>query len=237
MKQKAMVLFLAVLLLGAFVVGKELGEYASASGEAKGKKGNNTIVVDAGHGGSDPGKVGINGELEKDLNLEIAKKVEKELKDLGFQVIMTRQDDKGLKREGRESGKKEDLRTRVDIINSSKAALAVSIHQNSYNQSDVKGAQVFYYTHSAEGKKAAAQMQEALKGADAQNTRQAKANNSYYMLKRTEVPTIIVECGFLSNPEEAKKLGEEDYQEKIAESIGEGVKRYLEKDEGPGLTP
>ena len=57
------------------------------------------------------------------------------------------------------------------------------------------------------------------------------------MLKRTEVPTIIVECGFLSNPEEAKKLGEEDYQEKIAESIGEGVKRYLEKDEGPGLTP
>ena len=87
MKQKAMVLFLAVLLLGAFVVGKELGEYASASGEAKGKKGNNIIVVDAGHGGSDPGKVGINGELEKDLNLEIAKKVEKELKDLGFQGI------------------------------------------------------------------------------------------------------------------------------------------------------
>lgn len=228
MKQKAMVLFLAVMLLGAFVVGKELGEYVATAGEAKEKS--NIIVVDAGHGGSDPGKVGVNGELEKDLNLEIAKKVEKELKNQGFEVIMTREDDKGLKRMGKESGKKEDLRTRVDTINNSGAALAISIHQNSYNQSDVKGGQVFYYTHSTEGKKAAVQMQEALKGGDAQNTRQAKANNSYYLLKRTEIPTIIVECGFLSNPQEAAKLKEEKYQETLAKSISEGVKRYLEKD-------
>ena len=230
MKQKVMVLFLAVLLLGAFVVGKELGEYAAASGKAKGQGGKTTIVVDAGHGGSDPGKVAVNGDLEKDLNLAIAKKVREKLEESGFQVIMTREKDEGLKREGKEAGKKEDLYTRVKTINDSKAALAVSIHQNSYGQSDVKGGQVFYYTHSDEGEKAANLMQEALKEVDADNTRQAKANNTYYLLKRTEIPTIIVECGFLSNPEEAEKLGEEEYQEQLAESICGGVKAYLEKD-------
>ncbi len=82
---------------------------------------------------------------------------------------------------------------------------AVSIHQNSYQDEQIRGAQVFYYSHSEEGKRMAEQMQKALLTVDETNTRQAKANDTYYLLKRTEVPTIIVECGFLSNPEEAER--------------------------------
>ena len=96
------------------------------------------------------------------------------------------------------------MKARVAVINETAPVLAVSIHQNSYHQEGVKGAQVFYYTHSEEGKKAAELMQEALLVLNTENNRKAKANDTYYLLKRTEAPTIIVECGFLSNWEEAE---------------------------------
>ena len=105
---------------------------------------------------------------------------------------------------------------------------AVCIHQNSYQDAQIHGAQVFYYSHSEEGKRMAEVMQKALLKADEENTRQAKANDTYYLLKRTEVPTIIVECGFLSNPEEAAKLVSPKYQEKLAEAIAEGILACME---------
>ena len=105
--------------------------------------------------------------------------------------------------------------------------LAVSIHQNGYEQEGICGAQVFYYTHSTEGKSAAEYMQNSLLSVDADNKRQAKANDTYYMLKRTEVPLIIVECGFLSNREEAEKLSTDEYQEKVADAICNGIETYL----------
>ena len=180
------------------------------------------IVVDSGHGGSDPGKVGINGALEKDVNLKIAKKIEKLLEKNHVQVIMTREDENGLA-----DSKVEDMKKRVSIINEKKPVLAVSIHQNSYGQESIHGAQVFYYSHSKEGEAAAQVMQEALLSIDPGNKRQAKANDTYYMLKKTEVPLIIVECGFLSNQEEAEKLVTEEYQMKIAEAVCEGVLGYI----------
>ena len=91
------------------------------------------------------------------------------------------------------------------------------------------GSQVFYYSHSEEGKKAAEIMQDALLILNTENNRKAKANDTYYLLKRTEVPTIIVECGFLSNWEEAELLRDEEYQEKVAEAIVSGIKAYMEK--------
>lgn len=247
--EKIKLLLMMALLVGVMVGSHKLGEYLYAyadresmetagstlsgdgqnSGEAKsenesgdGNAGTVLIVVDSGHGGGDPGKVGINGALEKDVNLKISKKVEKLLKKNNIQVVMTREDEKGLA-----DSKVEDMKTRVSIINEKKPTLAVSIHQNSYGQESIHGAQVFYYSHSKEGEKAAKIMQEALLTADSENKRQAKANDTYYMLKRTEVPVIIVECGFLSNQKEAEKLVTEEYQEKIAEAVCEGVLGYI----------
>lgn len=180
------------------------------------------IVLDSGHGGSDPGKIGINGEVEKDINLIIAKKVEAKLQAKQISVFMTRKDEQGLA-----NSKVEDMKTRVSMINENKPVLAVSIHQNSYEQESIHGAQVFYYTHSQGGKQAAEYMQESLLAVDTENKRQAKANDTYYMLKRTEVPVIIVECGFLSNREEAEKLSTDEYQEQVAEAICNGIETYL----------
>lgn len=147
--------------------------------------------MDSGHGGFDPGKIGINGALEKDINLIISKKIEKYLKKQDYTVIMTRENDGGLA-----DSKVEDLKARVSLINDKKPVIAVSIHQNSYSQESIHGAQVFYYTHSKSGEKAAKILQEAMLDVDSDNKRQAKENDTYYLLKKTKIPTVIVECGF-----------------------------------------
>ena len=183
-----------------------------------------TDVVDAGHGGPDGGKTGVNGKLEKELNLIIAEKVKKLLEEEGIAVIMTREED-GWLAETRIG----DLKERVRIMNESKADLAVSIHQNSYHEESVFGAQVFYYTTSGEGKAAAEILQNELLEIDPENKKREKANNTYYILKKTEVPTVIVECGFLSNHKEAEKLSDEAYQGKIAEAVVKGIKSFFLK--------
>ena len=191
---------------------KERGE---KQGEAHKKR---TVVVDAG------GKTGVNGKLEKELNLIIAEKVKKLLEEEGIAVIMTREED-GWLAETRIG----DLKERVRIMNESKADLAVSIHQNSYHEESVFGAQVFYYTTSGEGKAAAEILQNELLEIDPENKKREKANNTYYILKKTEVPTVIVECGFLSNHKEAEKLSDEAYQGKIAEAVVKGIKSFFLK--------
>ena len=181
------------------------------------------IVIDSGHGGDDPGKIGINQAKEKDVNLKIAKKVKKRLKKEGWKVVMTREEDVMLGDAQKGNRKIHDMKARVELINKTMPAMAVSIHQNSYQEAEIHGAQVFYYSHSQDGKRMAETMQRALLMADEENTRQAKGNDTYYLLKRTEVPTIIVECGFLSNPQEAEKLTEDGYQKKLAQAITSGI--------------
>lgn len=200
------------------------GEKGRSGEKDQSGKGQQIVVIDAGHGGMDPGKVGVNGALEKDLNLNIAKKVQSLLEEQGIIVAMTREDENGLA-----DTKVEDLKARVALINKKKPILAVSIHQNSYQEGSIHGAQVFYFTHSEEGEAVAKVMQEALLEVDSENKRQAKANDTYYMLKKTEVPVIIVECGFLSNQEEADKLVTEEYQTKLAEVISKGIIKCIEK--------
>ncbi len=214
-----------LLLMGAIIASKTLSEYAASE---KVEKGTRTVVLDAGHGSGDPGKIGINNVLEKDVNLKIAKKVQKKLIKAGIHVVMTREDDDGFYNESESNKKIADLKKRVVLINETKPDLAVSIHQNSYHEESIKGAQVFYYTHSKEGERAANVMQEALKVLDTNNKRLAKENSTYYMLKKTEIPTIIVECGFLSNLEEAEKLKNADYQDKVAEAICTGIIKWLD---------
>ena len=141
------------------------------------------VVIDSGHGGSDPGKVGINEVLEKDINLKISKQVEKELKNKGYQVVMTREKDQMLAGETSGNYKIQDMKARVDLINEKAPGLAVSIHQNSYPSSDVHGAQVFYPQGSEKSKQLADHIQSALiKGLDPNNHREAKANAEYLSL-------------------------------------------------------
>lgn len=187
-----------------------------------------TVIVDAGHGGNDPGKVGVNQALEKDINLSVAKMVKEYLEKEGVEVVMTRQEDKGLYQEGSQNKKVEDMKNRVLLIHETQPDCAVSIHQNSYPEEEVKGAQAFYYEDSAEGKRLAECIQEQMKARmDPENNREAKGNTSYYLLKKTDCPLTIVECGFLSNPQEAQLLIQEDYQQKVAQAVCEGVMEYL----------
>lgn len=186
------------------------------------------VIIDAGHGGSDPGKIGVNKAKEKDINLQVAKKVKKALEKEGVNVIMTRETDAGLEEPGASNKKVQDMKARVKLINEVQPKIAVSIHQNSYQTEDVKGAQVFYYSHSSKGEEMAKILQESVRELDSANKRQAKANDTYYLLKRTEVPTIIVECGFLSNWEEAEKLIDEKYQEEMAQAVCSGILTCIE---------
>ncbi|MGN0483195.1 MAG: N-acetylmuramoyl-L-alanine amidase CwlD, partial [Lachnospiraceae bacterium] len=191
---------------------------------------NNIIIVDAGHGGDDPGKVGIHGEQEKVINLSIAKKLKEDLEKEKYTVIMTREDDNGLYDENATSHKVQDLQRRCKKIEDAKGALLVSVHQNSYPAESVKGAQVFYHGQSSGGKELAECLQkELIETLDKENKRQAKANESYYILKKTSIPAVIVECGFLSNPQEAALLSSEEYQKKVAEAICTGIQIYLGK--------
>lgn len=170
----------------------------------------------------------MDDSLEKELNLIIARKVQTILKQQDVEVLMTRESDKGLYEEQTSNKKVQDMKNRCALINNTKPDCVVSIHQNSYHEEYVKGAQVFYYGSSEEGKRLAETLQERLISyVDPENHRQAKANSSYYLLKKTEAPIVIVECGFLSNWEEAKKLQEDNYQNQIAWAVTMGILSYL----------
>lgn len=187
-----------------------------------------TIVLDPGHGGFDPGKVGINKALEKDINLSIALKLKALLEDKGIRVIMTREEDRGLYSKNDSDKKRSDMRNRVNVINSTDALFAVSIHQNSFSQEAIKGLQVFYYQGSEKGQLLAETIQDYAKNTLKDgNHRVAKANSSYYMLRSSKCPLVIVECGFLSNRREAALLQEDEYQEKVAYGIMLGLLAYI----------
>ena len=187
------------------------------------------ICIDSGHGGNDPGKIGVAGTKEKEVNLAIALKLKKSLEKQNIQVIMTRTDDRNLADANGTNEKTSDMKNRVAKMDSEQPDAVISIHQNSYTDSTAKGAQVFYYSESKEGKKLAEVLQKSLiENADPENHRMAKANTSYYILKNTSAPTVIVECGFLSNPEEERLLNTAQYQEKLVDALQKGICEYLE---------
>lgn len=226
MRAKIELILAVIFLAGLLFVSRTINEQTT-SGEIESRE--IKIIIDAGHGGSDPGKVATDGTVEKDINLTLAGKLKKLLEAQGINVIMTREKDEMLSAENSDHKKLEDMKARVELINGNMPELVVSIHQNSYSDESVKGAQVFYHQESREGKRAAELMQRALLEVDAGNHRQAKGNNDYYLLKHTEVPVIIVECGFLSNPKEAELLVNEEYQNQLAEAMRQGIVTYLKR--------
>lgn len=221
---------MAVLMLLCFYIlsreaAETAGKLVNVSGNIKEEK---VILVDAGHGGADSGMVGVDGLKEKGINLEISVKLKKVLEKRGYTIIMTREEDKGLYEENTKNMKAQDLQNRIAMIKEYKPLLAVSIHQNSYSDPAVKGPQVFFYEDSEKGKRLALVIQEKMnQQLEIQRPRAAKGNRTYYLLKRSESVINIVECGFLTNPDEAGLLQKDDYQQKVALAIADGIDEYL----------
>lgn len=221
-----------VLIFAMLLVAKESAELVKVWNQQNEQEKVMTVVIDAGHGGIDPGKVGINDALEKDINLSIALKLKKYLEQQDIRVVMTRETDMGLYEESDSNKKVRDMKNRLAIMEEIKPELVISIHQNSYPEESVSGMQVFYYETSTEGKRLAEIMQQTMiESLKPQKERTAKANDTYYLLKKTSAPIVIVECGFLSNRAEAELLVSSDYQEKMAWAIHMGVLRYLNQSE------
>jgi len=210
---------------------------ASATDEAALVTNNTTtqkvVMLDPGHGGEDPGAVSdYSGIKEKDINLRIALKTRELLESEGFKVLMTREEDKLEYQPGTTNiiqKRKQDLLRRKKMMDEGGADIVVSIHMNKFGQTQYYGAQTFYPPNSVEGQKLATSIQKSLReNVDPNNTRSALVKKEpIIILKNYKTPTVIVECGFLSNPEEEKKLQTEEHLDKIAFAIKEGIKDYF----------
>ena len=229
---------MGLLMLGAVaLLSWKAGTFAAsgtlAVSSRKGESGSlrPAVVIDAGHGGRDPGKVGIEGQLEKDINLSIALRLKEYLEASDVDVILTREDDSGLYPEGERNKKMSDMKKRCQIIEKAAPDLVVSIHQNSYHEESVSGGQVFYYKNSQKGKTLAEILQKRFNYVlGEKNSRQAKANGNYYLLLHVKPPIAIVECGFLSNRAEAAKLQDEVYQDRMAWTVHMGIMEFLNRE-------
>ncbi len=213
------IIFLFVLCIMA-VLGADTGEKEVLSyGLA-----NKIIVVDAGHGGTDPGAV--RGKyMEKDITLQVSKKLADYLSQAGALVIMLREDDRELAEDPSATiaeRKRSDLKRRVQIANEAQADLYISIHTNADLSPRWSGAQTFYLAGSERSKVAAVMIQDELTRIMKNTDRKAKPG-SYYILSRTEMPSVIVEMGFISNPREARQLSDDQYQSKLAYAVFSGI--------------
>lgn len=194
-----------------------------------------TVIIDPGHGGEDPGAVGDQSQLkEKDINLIVGKMLKELLIEDGFDVIMTREEDGLLYEEGTKgytNKRRQDLQKRKKIMDESEGDIVVSIHMNKFPQPQYHGAQTFFPKNSEESKKLAECIQKSLKElVDPENKREALVKDTEILiLKNIKKPTVIVECGFLSNAEEEQKLSTQEYREKLAVAIKEGIKKYYDK--------
>jgi len=205
-----------------YIIGK--GDFATtASAEAKDIK---QIIIDAGHGGVDGGATGINGRLEKELNLEISQKLSAYMKLFGFDVIMTRTDDISLGEDAPKGKKKmTDLVKRLECANNNPDALFLSIHMNKFPQEVCKGLQIWYSPGNDMSKRFADIVKNTVV-TDLQNdnTRDCKkAGSAIYLLDRMKNTSILVECGFISNKDECAMLCDNAYQQKLAASISDAV--------------
>ncbi len=230
-----------VLIILVTVIALSMGSFLSKNKEVPMKKqaervtkekNGFCVVIDPGHGGKDPGKVGVQGTLEKDVNLQIAKKLKRNLEVKGYEVYLTREEDVHL---GAVRFRKiADLNERCEIINNchekNQKSIMISIHQNSFEKENVSGAQCFYYHLSEKGKKLAEGIQNHLnEKINVGKEKKIKRNDNYYMLINSDCPGVIIECGFLSNPSEEEQLKGEEHQNLLSESISLGIDEFFRK--------
>ncbi len=222
---------LLALFTGLCIYANRRSEAIMTQAELPAKEPKPALVIDAGHGGADGGCVSVNGAVEKDINLNILKDLRDTMTLMGYDVTCTREDDRSIHDrgvEGLKDQKLSDMKNRLEIFGKYKDAVAVSIHQNQFTDPKYSGAQMFYSKNNPEGEALAKVMQTQFKNIlQPENERAAKAvGDELYLLDNTENPAVMIECGFLSNPEEAAKLETEDYQQRVAFTIMTGIKEY-----------
>ena len=205
-----------IVLLGCFTVIAATADYSQMSVRASTSHVTNkkTIVLDAGHGGTDSGAVGINGELEKNINLAIVRDLSDMLTLSGFNVVLTRDSDISIHDEGVKGTREQkvsDMKNRLDIINKYGDCLFLSIHQNKFTEPEYFGAQIFYTANNPDNRMIAQIMQDNFKTIQPGNDRQIKQEgDELYLFKNTKIPAVLIECGFLSNPDDAANLSDTD---------------------------
>lgn len=219
-----------VLLISFFILMFNSVGNITVNTSAETAPNNNTVVIDAGHGGEDGGAVNSDGVLEKDINLDISLKTADLLRFLGFDVVMTRTDDSALSGDEQtvHGRKVADMNKRLELYNSNENNVVISIHQNKFEQAKYHGTQVFYSPNNENSKALAESVKFAVKKLiQPDNERECKkSDNGIYLLKHATIPAIIVECGFISNTEECAKLLDETYQKQMSFAIVSGFLDY-----------
>lgn len=228
--RKRHVLF-AILLLLVITGGLLLANFASKTEYVfTVPNSTHTVVIDAGHGGIDGGCVGkTTGVYESNLNLTFARKLAKQLNNFGISVVMTRSDEKGLYDSNATNLKRSEMQKREQIILDSNADLVISIHMNSYPLQSCRGAQTFYKKGNEIGKQLADDIQNELNSQIDYAKKTSKVGD-YYVLNCNELPSVLVECGFLSNPQEEKLLINDNYQEKFCYALCCGILKFLDEE-------
>lgn len=211
---------------------KDISVSVPASSNVQTNMNKKVIVLDAGHGGIDGGCVSVNGVAEKGINLSIVQTLRDSLDILGFDVVCTREDDRSIHDSGVEGIAKQklsDMKNRLDIINRYDDALVVSVHQNQFVDPRYSGAQMFYAKENDDSRRLAECMKKQFVALlQPSNERETKpVGKEMYLIHNAKSPALMVECGFLSNPDEAKLLESADYQKKVAFTILTGTQEYL----------
>lgn len=222
-----LLIFTAAFALGAGGSLEDGSILTDSGASVKEKEGNFVLILDAGHGGQDGGATGLSGTLEKDLNLQVTLKTAALLKTMGYEVLLTREDDVMLG-DGEQGHKKlADLKYRLEFANERENALLISIHMNKFPMEYCKGIQLYYAPANNESLPLASALHGFVKDFQKDNNREIKAaNSSIYLLDRATIPAILMECGFLSNAEEEALLKDEGYQKKLACLIAAAICQY-----------
>ncbi len=230
--KKALSLAVSVVLMVCLAVMINLAGvlYGSVSASSDGMP---LIVIDAGHGGEDGGTQSADGTLEKEINLAISMKLNTLLTEKGFKTVMTRDGDYLIYDEGSSAMREKkvsDIHNRMKIVEESGSCILLSVHQNYFTESKYSGTQVFYSKNNPDSKILADAIQKSVVSAlQPDNTRQIKESGTdIYLLYHSEVPSVMVECGFMSNEAEADKLKDEEYQQNMAQAIADGLISYIE---------
>ncbi len=221
------IIIISVLIITALTFVLCFGALSMTStGEASSSK--IKVVLDAGHGGIDNGITGVRtGVRESELNLKVVKKLEKYLIDAGMSVVLTRTSEAGLYGVATSSLKRKDMQKRKEIIHDAKPDVVVSIHMNKYSTSTRRGAQVFFKANDENGKLLADSIQSSFNQMKEAVRECTALKGDYYILNCSEYPSVIAECGFLSNPDDEALLVTDEYQDSVAYSIFKGIVGYL----------
>ena len=230
-KQVIATLVVAVVVCAATGIRLYVRNYTAQRVSASNLKGK-VILIDPGHGGFDSG-ASANGIVEKNINLEVAKYLKEYIEAGGGAVYMTRDADKDTADPNRAKGitqKKSDMQMRKSDIKKYKVDIFISVHMNKFEQSEYRGAQVFYDDDSEQNKFLAEAIQQGIKDVlkDGNNRVAKNMGNGIFVLKDNEIPSALIECGFLSNADEAKLLSTAEYQKKVAEGIYKGLMKFVD---------